>query len=236
MVRQGEQWKLVGERRAEPSGTGGNSMPHVLDAGPTPTQTSITSSGASAADNTAWSGWLRNVAAVASEIATENHQVDYTVEFRIRTSELAGAGGQALLAGLSDLGIAWRDIARMINVSVPAIQKWRRGDGLTGENARKLARLAAGCEIIRKFNPLIQDVGLWFEVPIVDEAPVTPMDLWASGNQHLVFEHARVDGTAKVDPHMTMDSFDPDWRQRHRSDFETFRAGDGELSIRPRER
>jgi hypothetical protein len=176
------------------------------------------------------------MATAVSEAATDMHQGDYMLEHRIRTSELAGAGGQVLLSELADLGFAWRDIAKMIGVSVPAVQKWRRGEGLTGENARKLALLVAGCEIIQKFNPVITDVATWFEVPIVDEAPVTPMDLWATGNQQLVFEHARVDVSSKVDPYLTMDSFEPNWREIYRSEFETFRAGDGDLSIRTRKR
>lgn len=217
-------------------GTGSGSVPDVLEAGPTPTQTSAVTATDKARQRSERSGVIRTLASAVTEAATEMHQGDYMVEHRVRTSELAGAGGQVLLNGLADLGFSWRDIARMIVVSVPAIQKWRRGDGLTGENARKLASLVAGCEIIQKFNPVITDIGRWFEAPIVDEAPVTPIDLWATGNQQLVFEHARVDVGSKVDPYSTMDSFDPKWRATYRSDFETFRASDGELSIRMRER
>lgn len=217
-------------------GTGSGSVPDVLEWGPTPTQTSAMTATDRARQRSELNGILRTLATAASEAATDMHQGDYMVEFRLRTSELAGAGGQVLLNELADLGFAWRDIAKMIGVSVPAIQKWRRGDGLTGENARKLAGLVAGCEIIRKFNPVITDAAMWFEVPIVDEAPVTPIDLWATGNQQLAFEHALVDASSKVDPYDTMDSFDPNWRETYRSDVETFRAGDGELSIRMRER
>jgi transcriptional regulator with XRE-family HTH domain len=217
-------------------GTGSGSVPDVLEAGPTPTQTSAVTATDKARQRSELSGFIRTLATAVNEAATDMHQGDYMVEHRVRTSDLAGAGGQVLLGELADLGFAWRDIAKMIGVSVPAIQKWRRGEGLTGENARKLARLVAGCEIIQKFNPVITDIATWFEVPIVDEAPVTPMDLWATGNQQLVFEHARVDVSSKVDPYLTMDSFDPNWRETYRSDFETFRAGDGELSIRARER
>ena len=181
-----------------------------------------------AAIMTDWSGMSLNIANIVNDVATTTHQTDYMLQVRLRTSELVGAGGQALLGALADMGFAWSDIARMVGVSVPAIQKWRRGDGLTGENARKLARLVAACEVIQKFNPMITEIALWFEAPIVDEAPVTPIDLWASGDQQLVFEHARLE----VDPLTTMGSFDSNWRET----FETFRAGDGDLSIRMRER
>jgi hypothetical protein len=217
-------------------GTGSGSVPDVLEPGPTPTQTSAVTETDRARQRSELSGVIRTLATAVSEAATDMHQGDYMVEHRVRTSELAGAGSKVLLNVLSEFGFAWRDIARMNGVSVPAIQKWRRGEGLTGENARKLASLVAGCEIIQKFNPVITDVATWFEAPIVDEAPVTPIDLWSTANQQLVFEHARVDVSSKVDPYDTLDAFDPNWRETYRSDFETFRAGDGEMSIRMRER
>lgn len=217
-------------------GTGSGSVPDVLEPGPTPTQTSAVTATDRARQRSELAGVIRTLATAVSEAATDMHQGDYMVEHRVRTSELAGAGGQVLLNQLADLGFAWRDMAKMISVSVPAIQKWRRGDGLTGENARKLASLVAGCEIIQRFNPVITDVAMWFEVPIVDQAPVTPIDLWATGNQQLAFEHACVDASSRVDPYDTMDSFDPNWRETYRSEFETFRAEDGQLSVRLRER
>lgn len=225
------QWEMWTDGAREILGTGGDSVPDVLVQGPTPTQTSAKTA-SDAAIKTDMSGVFRNIANFVNEVATDTHQTDYMLQVRLRTSELVGAGGQTLLGALADMGFAWRDIARMVGVSVPAIQKWRRGEGLTGENARKLARLVATCEVIQTFNPLITDVALWFEAPIIDEAPVTPIDLWASGNQQLVFEHARLE----VDPLTTMDSFDSNWRETYRSEFETFRAGDGDLSIRMRER
>lgn len=220
----------------ESPGTGGRSSREVFELGPTPTQTSAVTALDNARQRSEESGYIRNLATAAIEVAADMHRGDYMVEHRVRTADLAGAGGQVLLNELAEFGFAWRDIARMIGVSVPAIQKWRRGEGLTGDNARKLARLVAGCEIIQKFNPVITDVAMWFEVPIVDDAPVTPIDLWATGNLQLAFEHARVDLSSGVDPHVTMDSFDSNWREAYRSDFETFRAEDGELSIRHRER
>lgn len=231
MASSTAQWKVWTNGTSDVLGTGSGSVPDVLDQGPTLTQTSLDTA-SDAAIRADRSGAFRNIAAFVNDVATDTHQTDYMLQIRLRTSELVGAGGRNLLSALADFGFAWRDIARMIGVSVPAIQKWRRGEGLTGDNARKLARLVAACEVIQKFNLTITDVALWFEAPIVDEAPVTPIDLWATGNQQLVFEHARLE----VDPLTTMDSFDPDWRETYRSDFETFRAGDGNLSIRIRER
>lgn len=182
------------------------------------------------------SGYTRNVNALLSTHAQEVHQANYMVEWRMRTLDLHGVDGRTLLASLADSGFAWRDIARMLGVSIPAVQKWRKGEGLSGESVKRLAQLVAGCDLIVRFNPLIQDIAQWFDVPVVAEAPITPIDFWASGNQQLVFECARVDASLRVDPHITMDSFDAYWRDTYRSDFETFRAADGDISISPRKR
>jgi hypothetical protein len=108
-------------------GTGSGSVPDVLEPGPTPTQTLAETDTDRARQRSSLSGIVRTLATAVSEAATGMHQGDYMVEHRVRTSELAGAGGKALLNELAELGFAWRDIARMVGVSVPAIQKWGRG-------------------------------------------------------------------------------------------------------------
>ena len=35
-------------------------------------------------------------------------------------------------------------------------------------------------------------------------------------------------------PEQVLDAWNPDWRERYRSDFEVFVAGDGNLAIRPK--
>lgn len=222
-------WQATG-RAARPTGD----VDDLLDPGPSRTQTTVVTFYDKAAQRAELAGVRRTVMASAAADALAEHQDRYMVMFRVKGSENVGMGVTNMLAKLADWGFAWRDIARMVGVSVPALQKWRKGDRPSPDNARKLADLVAGCEVIHKFNPLITDIAMWFEAPIVSEAPVTPIDLWATGNQQLVFEHARVDGD--VDPYVTMDSFDSDWRERYRSDFETFTAADGEVSIRMRDR
>ena len=112
---------------------------------------------------------------------------------------------------------------------MPAVQKWRRGDRITGENLGKLARLVGACDFISKHYPT--DIAAWFEMPIVESAPVTPIDLWSSGNQPLFFALV----TRTMHPENVLD-LQPDWRERYRSDFEVFDADDGYLAIRPKAR
>lgn len=132
-----------------------------------------------------------------------------------------------LLAHLSDLGFSWRDIARMVRVSVPAVQKWRRGTKVTGENRRMLANLVAACDLISE-DYLVSEVASWFEMPLVSDIPVTPIDLYAQEQYQLLFDYA----SSHLDTESVLNQLDPEWRQRYASDFEVFQAEDSQLSIR----
>jgi len=135
-----------------------------------------------------------------------------------------------LLATLADLGFSWRAIARMLNVSVPAVQKWRQGAKVSGENRRLLANLVGACDLISE-HYLVSDVASWFEMPILTEVPITPIDLYATGRYQLLFEYA----SGHTDTESLLSHLDPDWRESYRSDFEVFRAEDDQLSIRPKD-
>ena len=159
------------------------------------------------------------------------HQQSIFVEWRTRTVSRGRAGMRQMLDELADLGFAWRNIARLIDVSVAAVQKWRRGERATGESRRKVASLLAACDLVAEHYG-VREIASWFEMPLVGEAPITPIDLYAGEHPELVFEHA----SGHDDPEQILTAFDPEWRERYRSDFEVFRAGDGELSIRPKDR
>ena len=159
------------------------------------------------------------------------HQRSYMNEWQVRTQERGQQSTVQLLEQLAELGFAWRDIARLVGVSVPALQKWRKGSSTTPENRLKLASLLAGCDFVVRHRP-IEDIGQWFEMPLIQGIPVTPIDMWASGDYPLVFEYALQHSKAE---HI-LDRVEPGWRAHQESDFETFVAGDGELSVRLRER
>ncbi|MFC6239680.1 hypothetical protein [Longivirga aurantiaca] len=132
-----------------------------------------------------------------------------------------------LLGHLSDLGFSWRDIARMVRVSVPSVQKWRRGGKVTGDNRRMLANLVAACDLITE-DYLVSEVASWFEMPLVTGIPVTPVDLYAQEQYQLLFDYAG----NHTDTETVLNQLNPDWRQQYSSDFEVFAAEDGQLSIR----
>src|SRR5690554_5574369 len=46
-------------------------------------------------------------------------------DLEARQQEVAARDGGELLLALSESGLAWRDVARLAGVTVPAVQKWR---------------------------------------------------------------------------------------------------------------
>lgn len=157
----------------------------------------------------------------------ETHVEALTHEWRLLTSQRAVGRVQDLLQVLADQGFAWRDIARMLGVSVPAIQKWRKGEKSSGENRHRIASLVAAQDLIAS-KGRIQEIESWFEMPIAEGIPVTPIDLWAAGETFLVLEYA----SGHLDPEEALTRFDPSWRTAYESPFETFRGEDGHMSIR----
>jgi hypothetical protein len=157
----------------------------------------------------------------------ESHVEALTHEWLILTSQRAVLGVRELLELLADQGFAWRDISRMIGVSVPAIQKWRKGEKASGENRHRLASLVAAQDLIAS-QGRIQEIESWFEMPIAEGTPLTPIDLWAAGETFLVLEYA----SGHLNPDEALTRFDPSWRTTYESQFETFRGEDGQMSIR----
>lgn len=176
-------------------------------------------------------GIVRMQVRTLQETTDELHQRSHYSEWNTRTNVWGRSGMRGMLDELADLGFAWRDLARLVGVSVPAIQKWRRGEGTTGEHRQEVASLLAACDLVAVHYG-IQEVASWFEMPLQIGVPVSPIDLWAARRPDLVFDFA----SGHADSEQILTAWDPDWPQRYRSDFEVFRAGDEQLSIRPKER
>lgn len=175
----------------------------------------------------------REVGGIWSEVRALHDDVDdlhkriYEDEWRTVAAERGKASVTSMLAELADLGFAWRDIARMVGVSVPAVQKWRKGDKASGDSRRRIASILAACDLITD-HYMVNEIASWFEMPLSSSAPITPITLYAAERADLVFELA----SGHVDPESLLSEFDPAWRERYRTDFEVFEAGDGNRSIR----
>lgn len=138
-----------------------------------------------------------------------------------------------LLESLADYGFAWRDIARVLGVSVPAITKWRKGAGVTGENRLRIVRLLAVTDMLeRRF---IAEPVSWLEMPINEGVSLTSMDLLERGRYDLVLDLASShtgDGTMDY----VLNEIDPNWRNNLVDNtVESFVAEDGVVSLRLRD-
>jgi hypothetical protein len=181
-------------------------------------------------DLTDSAGSLRSRARNLHEDSSALHQSALVSEWQRLTNLRARTAPAALLAQLAELGFGWRDIARMLKVSVPAVQKWRRNGGVSGPHRRSIASLLALCDLVRE-RYMIQEIASWFEMPISGGAPVTPIDLYAEDRVSLILDYASGQGT---DPEQLLNAYDPAWRKRFHSDFEVYTEADGNMSIRPR--
>lgn len=175
-------------------------------------------------------GILRSRVHELGREVVETHQQTHSHEWRVRAGRRAVESPQGMLTAIGDMGFAWRDVARLLDVSVAAVQKWRRGDNISGDNRQKLASFLAACDLLAA-HFYVNEIGSWFETPLVGGVLITPMDMWAAGRTDLVFEHA----SGQQDPETTLTEFDDEWRVRYSSEFEVFEADDGNLSIRPKD-
>lgn len=172
-------------------------------------------------------GFNRQRADVTAEDFGDLHKRSHDLEWRMLSAERAKASVVTMLGELGDMGFAWRDLARMVGVSVPAMQKWRRGEKASGDSRQRVASLLAACDLIRK-HYMVEEIASWFEVPLVKDVPITAIDLYAHDRADLVFEFAH----GQMDPEVLLTQYDPEWRERYRSDFETFVGADGNRSVR----
>lgn len=174
-------------------------------------------------------GYLRSTTMIVGDDVAAVHHDAFHVQLDTRTAQLVKADPVALLDQLSDLGFAWRDIARMVGVSVPALRRWRAGDRPTGENRRSLAQILAFAQIVRD-DHLVFEPASWMEVRISRDAPTTSIDLYAAGHLDVVYDLA----AGHCSPEDALDATDSGWREKYRSDWEVATAADNQPYIRPK--
>lgn len=152
----------------------------------------------------------------------------YLLSLAERTTERERQGVRTLLQALTDWGFSWSMTSRMLGVSVPAIRKWRLGEGASPDNRHSLAQLAALVDMLAD-QFMIEDPAAWLEIPLAGTG-TSLADVYAGGRVELVLEYA---SRWIVSPEQVLDEFEPQWRAgRAAREFETFTAQDGEVSIR----
>lgn len=164
--------------------------------------------------------------------AVENHQSKYLSEWQQRVKSHSERSHEDMLSSLWESGLSWRDIARLLKVSIAAVQKWRSGEKMAPKNFARLRDFVAAYDTVAAHKPGV-DVASWLDVPILTDVPVTPRNLWTDGDPSTFFEYALGD----LKPEAALDAFDATWRQWCREDgFESFVGEDGVLGIRTKNR
>ncbi|MFF0707410.1 hypothetical protein [Gordonia sputi] len=136
-----------------------------------------------------------------------------------------------MLTELSDRGVAWSDIAAALDISVPALRKWRKNtSGTTPENHRRLAQLAAFYSLLADS---VSSPARWVSIPLVEGYNVTPADVYSPDHSARLLDLAA--GNVGTTPEGVLDTIAEGWREEWRSEYEVFEAADGEMSMRPRQ-
>lgn len=181
-----------------------------------------------------WGDVRNQTMILAADTSHLHHVVDTrhsdTLDAELRTiaQERSKEALESLLDRLSDLGFSWRDIARIVGVSVPALRKWRLGGAATGENRQRIATLVAFCDVAgSRFH--LPDIASWLETPLHAQTPLTGLDMMAGGRFDLALRLVRDWGS---DPQTVLDEFEPDWRNRYSSPVEVFAGPDGMPGLR----
>ena len=156
----------------------------------------------------------------------------YMLNLSERTSEAQRMSVRSLLTGLSREGVSWSVLSRLLGVTVPAIRKWRLGEGGTlPENRQALARLLALVAMLSE-QFLIEDAISWLEMPLAP-GRVTLADGYAAGRVDLILDYAA--GWISVES--MLDELDPNWRESEALiEHELFEAPDGLPAIRAKPR
>lgn len=173
---------------------------------------------------------LRDETRLLHRDTSDGHQRVRSADIDQRAAEHGRRPLTEVLGEISAYGFSWREIARALGVSVPALRKWRQGEPATAQNRTRAGRLLAVCEYLRHNVPVIVDVASWFELPLVPDPAVTPLDLYAEGREDLVLDYGE---QQEPNPAAVMDRYDANWRDR-RSDFEVIFADDGRPTIQQR--
>lgn len=124
------------------------------------------------------------------------------------TDKLAGTPALDLLSELHDrFGLEWQRIARLLGVSVPALNKWRVGGGLAPETDVALRRLVAFSELLTEAG--IGDVAAWFASHPVPRVPFTRADIFSVGGSGDLLASVHDDRAGEL----LLDRWLPRWRE-----------------------
>jgi hypothetical protein len=119
-------------------------------------------------------------------------------------------------------------VSRIIGVSIPAIRKWRHGEGVAPVNRRALAQILALVDMLSD-QFMIDDPASWLEIPL-GPGNRTLIDVYLAGRVDIILEYA---ARWIPSPDSVLAQLDPESHGGQvQPEFETFVAEDGHLGIR----
>lgn len=171
-----------------------------------------------------WEGITQEVSGLTTRVQSGRREM-YLTHLAQLQSDTNGYPATAVLDTLADIGFSWRHIARMAGVSVPAVQKWRRGERLTPESRTRLGLTLAVATFLQRRYGI--DPSEWMELPI-PPSDLAPIDLFVKGRLDLIFDLA-----SRAEPaEAILSEFDPSWRNNHVAPpYRTFLDEDGAIGI-----
>ncbi len=133
----------------------------------------------------------------------------------------------AMLDELLGLGFSSMAVARLVDVPVSQVQRWRTVDAWMLAERFRVADLLATCDLLKsRFG--CEDPAGWFETPLVPGCVVDMAEIYCAGRFGLVMDLA----SGRESRESVLDAYDPEWRSIPDSMWEVFEDGDGDLSIR----
>ena len=173
-------------------------------------------------------GSLRSMVRLLSQDVAQVHDVSLRRQLEGRTNAAVKKSSSHLLGELAARGFSWISVARIADVSIPEIRKWRLGKELSEENRRSLALLVAFVGLLEE-DPSIRDGVSWLEISFVNST-FTGIDVLATGHSYKLMQYA----AGHISQTELLDSTFPTWRDTLNDSFEVYEAQDGERAIRMR--
>lgn len=107
-------------------------------------------------------GEVRDEVRIVGEDAEGLHGTLQSHALDARTAELAQREAVSLLTELStERGLSWTLIGKLLGISQTSVRKWRRGQTVSPENWRQIAKLLAFLETLQASCPTICDQASW---------------------------------------------------------------------------
>lgn len=174
-------------------------------------------------------GTLRDETSILDADVSVNHRAAQLQTLDLLARDRARGEVVGLLEELATgRGLGWSEIARLVGVTVQAVNKWRRREPVTGQNRLAVARVAALLELLADVP--VNDPAGWLEIPVLEGYSLRHLDLYRLNRADLLFELAHL----RVAPEAALEELDPNWRARYRLEHEVYEAEDGQLSVRQR--